>query len=291
MKLVETVASLQSELDSARALGKSIVFVPTMGALHEGHLSLVEEAYQVQDAFVVMSIFVNPTQFGKGEDFDRYPRTLESDLKALNELANPPALLFLPSVEEIYQDGVDAPLKPRAGALGTVFEGASRPGHFEGMLHIVSWFFEVIRPEVAVFGAKDAQQLFLIKRMVHREFKDSIEIIEARTVREEDYLAKSSRNRFLSEEARAFAPNLFSTMIQIQEAITEGELPSVALAKARTALDTPPLAKLDYLALVDKSTFSPISDEFQGEAQLLVAAVVGGVRLIDNITFYIQEPA
>ena len=291
MKLVETVAALKLELDGAKALGRTVVFVPTMGALHEGHLSLVEEANLVQDAFVVLSIFVNPTQFGKGEDFERYPRTVESDLKALSELANPPAIVFVPSVEEVYVAGAEAPVEPRAGALGSVFEGAARAGHFDGMLHVVSWFFELIRPEVAVFGAKDAQQLYLIKRMVHREVKDSIEIIEARTIREDDYLAKSSRNRFLSPEARAFAPTLFASMIQVQEEITEGELPSVALAKARTALDRPPLAKLDYLALVDKSNFAPLSDEFSGEAQLLVAVVVDGVRLIDNITFYIQERA
>ena len=291
MKLVETVSDLQVELAAAKANGMTVVFVPTMGALHEGHLSLVDEANQVQNPFVVMSIFVNPTQFGKGEDFDRYPRTLESDIKALSQLSNPPAVLFVPSVEEVYAGGTDAPLKPRAGALGSVFEGAARPGHFEGMLHIVSWFFEVIKPEVAVFGAKDAQQLFLIKRMVHREFNDSIEIIEAATVREDDYLAKSSRNRFLSEAARAYAPDIFATLIQVQESITDGELQSVALAEASSALDRPPLAKLDYLALVDKSTFTPISDGFSGEAQLLVAVVVDGVRLIDNITFYIQEPA
>lgn len=291
MKLVETVSQLQQEIAEAKSLGKNVVFVPTMGALHEGHLSLVEEANQVQDAFVVMSIFVNPTQFGKGEDFDRYPRTLESDIKALSALTNPPALLFVPSVEEVYPDGMDAPLKPRAGALGSVFEGASRPGHFEGMLHVISWFFEVMKPEVAVFGAKDAQQLFLIKRMVHREFNDSIEIIEAQTVREDDYLARSSRNRFLSVDGRSFAPALFATLMQVQEQITNGEPPTSALASASSALDSPPLAKLDYLALVDKSTFSPISDGFHGEAQLLVAVVVSGVRLIDNITFYIQEPA
>ena len=291
MKLVETVAELQKDLDAARALGKKVVFVPTMGALHEGHLSLVEEANLVPDAFVVMSIFVNPTQFGKGEDFDRYPRTLENDRDALLELSNPPALLFVPSVQEVYAEGITAPLKPRAGALGSVFEGAARPGHFEGMLHVVSWFFEVIKPQVAVFGAKDAQQLYLIKRMVHREFNDSIEIIEARTVREEDYLAKSSRNRFLSVEAREYAPTIFATLIEVQEEITEGVEPTVSLTKAKSALDRPPLAKLDYLALVDKSNFAPITDEFSGDALLLVAVVVDGVRLIDNITFYIQEPA
>jgi len=291
VKLVEGLAELRDELEAAKASGKSVVFVPTMGALHEGHLSLVEEANLVQDAFVVMSIFVNPTQFGKGEDFERYPRTLPSDIEVLSMLGQPPAVLFTPAVEEVYAAGLDAPLKPRAGALGSVFEGLARPGHFEGMLHIVSWFFELIRPEVAVFGAKDAQQLFLLKRMVHREFNDSIEIIEAKTIREEDYLAKSSRHRFLSSEGRAFAPNLFASMVQVQEEITEGQLPSAALAKARTMLDRQPLAKLDYLALVDKSTFSPIGDGFSGEVQLLVAVVVDGVRLIDNITFYIQEPA
>jgi pantoate--beta-alanine ligase len=291
VKLVETVSQLQQEIAEAKASGKNVVFVPTMGALHEGHLSLIEEANQVADAFVVMSIFVNPTQFGKGEEFDRYPRTLESDIKALSALTSPPALLFVPSVEEVYPEGMDVPLKPRAGALGSVFEGASRPGHFEGMLHVISWFFEVVNPEVAVFGAKDAQQLFLIKRMVHREFNDSIEIIEAQTIREEDYLARSSRNRFLTEDGRSFAPLLFATLIQVQEQITNGELPSVAIASASKALEASPLGKLDYLVLVDKSTFSPISDGFHGEAQLLVAVVVSGVRLIDNITFYIQEPA
>ena len=291
MKLIETVTELQAELDAARAAGKTVVFVPTMGALHEGHLSLIEEANLVQDAFVVVSIFVNPTQFGKGEDFERYPRTLESDIKALSTLATGPAVLFVPSVDEVYASGIDAPLKPRAGALGSVFEGAARPGHFDGMLHIVSWFFEVIKPEVAVFGAKDAQQLFLIKRMVHREFNDSIEIIEANTVREDDYLARSSRNRFLTELGRSFAPVIFASLIHVQERITEGVPPTVSLAEASSALDCPPLAKLDYLALVDKSTFSPIGDGFSGEAQLLVAVVVDGVRLIDNITFYIQEPA
>lgn len=291
MKLVETVSDLQAEIAAAKHKGMNVVFVPTMGALHEGHLSLVEEANQVKDSFVVFSIFVNPIQFGKGEDFKRYPRTLESDIEVLSKLAQPPAVLFTPKAEEVYADGLEAPLKPRAGALGSIFEGVSRPGHFQGMLHIVAWFFEVIKPQIAVFGAKDAQQLFLIKRMVHREFNDSIQIIEAATVREDDYLAKSSRNRFLSDLGRSFAPVLFSTLIHVQERITDGELPAVALAEASSALDCPPLAKLDYLALVDKSTFSPVGNEFSGEVQLLVAVVVEGVRLIDNITFYIQEPA
>jgi len=288
MKLVHSIIELQETLEAVRET-KTVVFVPTMGALHEGHLSLIEEAKRVPNSFVVLSIFVNPTQFGKGEDFNKYPRTLESDLSSLDAVQ--PDLVFAPSVDEVYANGIDAPMKPRAGALGSVFEGASRPGHFEGMLHIVSWFFELIKPKVAVFGAKDAQQLFLIKRMVHREFADSIEIIEAETIREEDLLARSSRNRFLSPEGRAYAPELFRALLDIQEQITEGTNPSVALREARGALTSEPLAKLDYLALVDKRTFAPIDDDFTGEAQLLVASVVSGVRLIDNLTFYIQEPA
>ena len=288
MKLVHSITELQETLEAVRET-RTIVFVPTMGALHEGHISLIEEARRVPNSFVVLSIFVNPTQFGKGEDFDKYPRTLESDLVSLEAVQ--PDLVFAPSVDEVYANGIDEPMKPRAGALGSVFEGASRPGHFEGMLHIVSWFFGLVKPKVAVFGAKDAQQLFLIKRMVYREFADSIEIIEAETVREEDLLARSSRNRFLSPEARAYAPELFRALLDIQEQITEGTKPSVALSEARGALTSEPLAKLDYLALVDKRTFAPIDDDFTGEAQLLVASVVSGVRLIDNLTFYIQEPA
>ena len=288
MKLVHTISELQETLEAVRET-KTIVFVPTMGALHEGHLSLIEEARRVPNSFVVLSIFVNPTQFGKGEDFDKYPRTLESDLVSLEAVQ--PDLVFAPAVDEVYANGIDAPMKPRAGALGSVFEGASRPGHFEGMLHIVSWFFDLVKPKVAVFGAKDAQQLFLIKRMVQREFADSIEIIEVETIREEDLLARSSRNRFLSPEGRAYAPELFRTMLSVQEQITDGVKPSVALAEVRRALEGQPLAKLDYLALVDKRTFAPIDDDFAGEAQLLVASVVSGVRLIDNLTFYIQEPA
>jgi pantoate--beta-alanine ligase len=288
MKLVHSITELQETLEAVRET-KTVVFVPTMGALHEGHISLIEEARRVPNSFVVLSIFVNPTQFGKGEDYDKYPRTLESDLVSLEAVQ--PDLVFAPAVDEVYANGIAAPMKTRAGALGSVFEGASRPGHFEGMLHIVSWFFELIKPKVAVFGAKDAQQLFLIKRMVYREFADSIEIIEAETVREEDLLARSSRNRFLSPEARAYAPELFRALLDIQEQITEGTNPSVALSEARGALTSEPLAKLDYLALVDKRTFAPIDDDFTGEAQLLVASVVSGVRLIDNLTFYIQEPA
>ena len=284
MKIILTVADLRKELDHLVNVG----FVPTMGALHEGHLSLIELAIE-EASVVVVSIFVNPTQFGDAVDFDRYPRTLETDVAMLESLPKVPDFLFVPSVQEVYPDGLDAPLAPRAGALGSVFEGASRPGHFEGMLHVVSWLFRAVRPELAVFGAKDAQQLFLVKRMVHREFKDEIRILEGETVRSNSMLALSSRNARLSPEGLAIAPVLFETMANAEELITEGVAPSIALQRARKRIESQPLAKLDYLALVSKETFAPIADDFTGNAVMLVAAVIDGVRLIDNISFYIRE--
>jgi len=159
------------------------------------------------------------------------------------------------------------------------------------MLHIVSWFFRTVQPAIAVFGAKDAQQLYLIRRMVHREFADSITILEGKTIREESGLAKSSRNRFLSSEGLASASRIIQILRTVEAEIGAGQTPDAALDKARMALTGLSLAKLDYLELVDKSTFKPIADTFSGEALLLVAVILDGVRLIDNITLNIQEPA
>jgi len=284
VKVVQTVRELRAELGAAENVG----FVATMGALHEGHLALIELA-QKEAEVVVVSIFVNPTQFSDDQDLAKYPRTLDTDIARLESLAKTPDILFAPSVEEVYPAGLGQPLDPRAGALGSVFEGVTRPGHFEGMLHVVSWFFRAVKPQVAVFGAKDAQQLFLVKRMVHREFKDQIRVVEAETVRAESMLALSSRNAQLSPEGLAAAPVLFEAMVKAEELITEGIAPSIALESARKQIESQPLAKLDYLALVNKENFAPIADDFSGLAQMLVAAVVDGVRLIDNISFYIQE--
>ncbi|MEI8231652.1 MAG: pantoate--beta-alanine ligase [Actinomycetes bacterium] len=284
MKVVHSISQLRAELGALENVG----FVPTMGALHEGHLALIELA-QKEAEVVVVSIFVNPTQFSDDQDLAKYPRTLDTDIARLESLAKTPDILFAPSVEEVYPAGLGQPLDPRAGALGSVFEGVSRPGHFEGMLHVVSWLFRAVRPQVAVFGAKDAQQLFLVKRMVHREFNDQIRVVEAETVRAESMLALSSRNARLSSEGLAAAPVLFEAMVNAEELITEGIAPSIALESARKQIESQPLAKLDYLALVNKENFAPIADDFSGLAQMLVAAVVDGVRLIDNISFYIQE--
>ena len=284
MKVVHTVKELKSELEDRGNVG----FVPTMGALHEGHLSLIELAQKESD-FVVVSIFVNPTQFTDSQDFAKYPKDLEQDIQRLESFAKAPDILFAPSVQEVYPEGLPERLDPRAGALGSVFEGVSRPGHFEGMLHVVSWFFRAVEPQVAVFGAKDAQQVYLVKRMVHREFKDQIRIVEGETVRAESMLALSSRNARLSPQGLAVAPVLFEAMISAEELITQGVAPSIALESAKKQIESQPLAKLDYLALVSKESFAPIADDFTGIAVMLVAAVVDGVRLIDNISFYIQE--
>ena len=284
MKLVHTVKELRSELEGRGSVG----FVPTMGALHEGHLSLIGIAQKEADV-VVVSIFVNPTQFTDNKDFAKYPKDLDQDIQRLESLAKAPDILFAPSVQEVYPEGLPERLAPRAGALGSVFEGVSRPGHFEGMLHVVSWFFRAVEPQVAIFGAKDAQQVYLVKRMVHREFKDQIRIVEGETVRAESMLALSSRNARLSPQGLAVAPVLFEAMISAEELITQGVAPSIALESARKQIESQPLAKLDYLALVSKESFAPIADDFTGIALMLVAAVVDGVRLIDNISFYIQE--
>ena len=284
MKVVHTVQDLRAELEGKANVG----FVPTMGALHEGHLSLIELAQKEAD-IVVASIFVNPIQFGDATDFAKYPKALDQDIQRLESLDRAPDILFAPTVQEVYPEGLPERLEPRAGALGSVFEGVSRPGHFEGMLHVVSWFFRAVDPQVAVFGAKDAQQLFLVKRMVHREFRDQIRIVEGETVRAESMLALSSRNARLSPEGLAAAPVLFEAMILASELIGEGVAPSIALEQAKKQIESQPLAKLDYLALVSKESFAPIADDFTGIALMLVAAVVDGVRLIDNISFYIQE--
>jgi pantoate--beta-alanine ligase len=290
LRVIQTVEQLQLAITND-GHNKKIVFVPTMGALHNGHLSLLSKSREIEDAFVILSIFVNPTQFGKNEDFDKYPRVLETDLELLESQTDKPDLVFAPGVDQVYPEGLPEQLVPRAGAVGSVFEGVTRPGHFDGMLHVVHWFFSVIKPDVAIFGEKDSQQLYLIRRMVKREFSDQIEIQAGQTVRDAHGLALSSRNSYLSTEARKIAPEIYRTLIKVQAELQAGENFEQALDKARLALSSLPLAKLDYLALVDKATFQPISAGFTGSAQLLVALNLDGVRLIDNITFSIQELA
>ncbi|MGW4643218.1 pantoate--beta-alanine ligase [Sphaerisporangium sp. NPDC004334] len=283
------VAADSSELLAARAaLGLdgapgrraggagTLALVPTMGALHEGHRSLIRLARERAD-HVAVSVFVNPLQFGPHEDFSRYPRTFDADLEVC--AAEGAGLVFAPAADEIYLP--DRQVGVSAGQMGTIVEGAFRPGHFDGVLTIVLKLFNLVRPDVAVFGQKDAQQLAMIRRMV-ADLNVPVEVVGAPTVREPDGLALSSRNRYLSPADRA-------TALALSRALREGARhtrPKDILHAAHAVLDEaaradPPLL-LDYLSLVDPATFTAVAEDHRGEAILAVAAKVGTTRLIDN---------
>jgi pantoate--beta-alanine ligase len=275
MQRVTSLNELSAAVEDAKARGLQVAFVPTMGALHEGHLSLIKEARR-HTPFVVVSIFVNPLQFGAGEDFEKYPRTIEEDAEKLAEAAVD--VLFTPTVNDLYRGNMN--VSESAGHLGEIYEGAARPEHFDGMLTVVSRLFEAVKPDYAVFGAKDAQQIFLIRQLAAKKFP-ALQIIEAPTIREASGLAMSSRNRFLSAENRAIAENLAAALKAGEAASTAG--PASAVQAARNQMLKAPEAKLDYVALVDADTFEPVTDGFSGRAILLIAAVVGETRLIDNL--------
>jgi pantoate--beta-alanine ligase len=281
---VRTVADVALLVSQAKIRGQRVSFVPTMGAIHDGHLSLVKIARATSD-LVIASIFVNPLQFGSSEDFELYPRTEEHDSKLLEKAGAD--ILFLPTVEEIYP-GENFKLTQSAGEIGSLYEGAARPGHFDGMLTVVSRLFDIVQPDIAVFGKKDAQQLFLIKKMLERQnpigTRDPIQIIEAETIRDPKGLALSSRNKRLKRHDLEVALVLSSALREARELASAGKSPTEALAAASNLLGLAPEAKLDYLALVNPATFQPIEDGFTGEALMIVAAVVGSVRLIDNLT-------
>ncbi len=276
MHIATTVSQLATEVSVARSEGKKVALVPTMGALHAGHLSLIAAARKHAD-FVVVSIFVNPLQFGAGEDFDKYPRTLDADVESL-EVVNTD-VLFAPSVDDVYPKGSAAKPTKSAGEIGVVYEGAARPGHFDGMLTVVARLFDLVQPDFAVFGQKDAQQLFLIQQMAKADYP-ALQIVPAPTVREPGGLAMSSRNRYLDAAAHEVAEQL-SAALRAGQATAAS--PSAALESARAFMSKAPEAKLDYIALVAANSFEPIDDEFKGRALLLIAAVVGQTRLIDNI--------
>ncbi|BDS49603.1 pantoate--beta-alanine ligase [Rhodoluna sp. KAS3] len=276
MHIATTVSQLATEVSVARSEGKKVALVPTMGALHAGHLSLIAAARKHAD-FVVVSIFVNPLQFGAGEDFDKYPRTLDADVESL-EVINTD-VLFAPSVDDVYPEGSAAKPTKSAGGIGVVYEGAARPGHFDGMLTVVARLFDLVQPDFAVFGQKDAQQLFLIQQMAKADYP-ALQIVPAPTVREPGGLAMSSRNRYLDAAAHEVAEQLSAALRAGQ---ANAASPSAALESARAFMSKAPEAKLDYIALVAANSFEPIDDEFKGRALLLIAAVVGQTRLIDNI--------
>jgi pantoate--beta-alanine ligase len=276
------VAETTAELRKLRGeLPGPVVLVPTMGALHEGHRALVRAA-KADGGSVVVSVFVNPTQFGPGEDFDRYPRTWDADLAALAEEGAD--LVFHPPVDEVYPSGsVGVSVQP--GPLGNVLEGAVRPGHFAGVLTVVAKLFGLVRPDAAVFGEKDYQQLTLIRAMA-RELALGVEVRGVPTVREDDGMALSSRNRYLTAEQRRTAAALSAALRA--GAAAGGDGPDAVLAAARAVLAGAADLALDYLELTDPD-LGPAPTA--GPARLLVAARAGSTRLIDNTAVTLSRPA
>ena len=288
------VANTRAELKGARdKLAGPIVLVPTMGALHEGHRALLRRARELAGpgGAVVVSIFVNPLQFGPTEDLDKYPRTLDHDLAACEQ--EQVDLVFAPSVGEMYPQRQFVMVDP--GPAGEAFEGEFRPGFFHGVLTVVLKLFSLVRPDIAVFGQKDAQQLALVRAMVS-DFVLGVEVEAVPTVRADDGLALSSRNKYLSADERAVAPVLHQALAAGAAAAPAG--PAAVLAAAREALDgaarpgpADRAPRVDYLALVDAGSYRPLPaepdgdlyDDLDGDAVLAIAARVGATRLIDNV--------
>jgi len=274
---ISTISGLREAVAAAHARGERIGFVPTMGFLHEGHLRLVDDAKR-RAGCVVMSIFVNPTQFGPTEDFSRYPRDLSGDMsKAEGRGVD---LLFVPDVAEMYP--TPPALHVTADDLPARWEGAVRPGHFGGVLTVVAKLFNIVAPDVAIFGRKDFQQAALIRRMV-RELNFPIDVVVAPTVREHDGLALSSRNTYLDESARASALGLVESLRAAERAFAAGERDGERLtAIGRDLLATQPEIGVDYFAVVDPSDMRPV-EKATSESVAIVAARVGRTRLIDNM--------
>ena len=267
--VIDSIAALREAL----AASGPVAFVPTMGALHDGHLALVERARDLAPT-VVVSIFVNPLQFGPNEDLAKYPRTLDADLELLDGVD----FVFAPTVDELYPVWPIATIV-RPGKVATLFEGRSRPGHFDGVLTIVSKLLNIVQPDFVLFGQKDAQQVFLVAKMVaDLNLPVRVEIVE--TVREDDGLARSSRNRFLDDKQRRSA-RVLSQALEAAESSADRGIDSV-IAAAQSVLMGEPAVELDYFAVVNPATFLPVDDDYRGPAQVLIAAKVGDTRLIDN---------
>jgi pantoate--beta-alanine ligase len=276
--VVRTIAEVRAAVARARSVGLSVAFVPTMGALHEGHAALIRAAVKPA-SFVVVSVFVNPTQFGPNEDFAKYPRTLEADQTICSAAgAN---LIFAPSADEMYPEG--AVTFVDVAKLGDVLCGASRPGHFRGVCTVVLKLFNIVQPDAAHFGAKDWQQATIIKRMV-RDLNVPVRIAVEPTVREADGLALSSRNRYLSAEERAAAPMIRSALLAIRFLASNGQRDAASLQETlQELLAAIPGARVDYARIVDADSLEPLT-ELNRPAVAAVAVFLGTTRLIDNIS-------
>ncbi len=279
--VVETIAALRAELAARRANGGTVALVPTMGALHDGHLALVERATELADV-VVVSIFVNPLQFGPEEDLDSYPRDLSGDLETLDALDV--AFVFAPTASEMYPSG-NTHVKVTGGQVASLFEGRARPGHFDGVLTVVAKLLGIARPDFVLFGQKDAQQVFLVQRMVaDLNIAAQVEVVE--TVRADDGLALSSRNRYLNADERRAAVAISRALEAAASGADRGI--DAVLAAAQSVFMDSRLVKLEYLKVVNPRTFLPVDDGYRGPARVLIAARVGSARLIDNDTLYLN---
>jgi len=276
MQIIEKVASMQETSRQIRSTGKTIAFVPTMGFLHDGHLELLRQGRQRAD-ILILSIFVNPTQFGPAEDYAKYPRDMEGDLKKAESVGA--EIVFTPPVSEMYPEGSQTTVKVKD--LPEHMCGLSRPGHFEGVATVVTKLFNIVMPHVAIFGQKDYQQLAVIKRMV-ADLNMDLEIIGVQTVREPDGLAMSSRNKYLNPEERKSALCLKKSIDMALAMIKDGERdPEKIKASARELISNHPFTDIDYISISDPLTLEELNI-IREEALLALAVRVGKTRLIDN---------
>ena len=275
---VTTIAEVRAAAAAARAQGKTVGFVPTMGALHDGHASLIRAARR-ETGFVVVSVFVNPAQFGPAEDFARYPRTLDADRAVCAEAGAD--LVFAPTVSEMYP--AFSVTHVDVDELGDSLDGPARPGHFRGVCTVVLKLFNIVLPDVAFFGQKDAQQARIVRQMV-RDLNVTVEVRVEPTVREPDGLAMSSRNRYLSPQERAAAPGIYRALLAARDRFTAGERDAgKLLERLGQDLAAVPGARVDYASVVDADTLRPVAT-VERPAVLAVAVYVGTTRLIDNVT-------
>lgn len=276
LTIAQDMETLHTALVPLMKQGKRIALVPTMGGLHNGHMALVEAAKQHADA-VILTIFVNPKQFGEMEDFGSYPRTLEADIKKADEAGV--TLVYAPSIEDMYPEGYLTTVS--VGPLGEILCGASRPGHFDGVATVVAKLFLRTLPHVAIFGEKDYQQLCVIRRMAY-DLDIPVEIIGVPTVREPDGLAMSTRNAYLSPQERALAPKLHEVLVQTAARLSGGNVSVTDATMEGIGTLTKSGFKIDYLSLCEAGSLNPMT-KFTGSARLLAAAWLGKTRLIDNI--------
>ncbi|WP_025114692.1 pantoate--beta-alanine ligase [Lysinibacillus fusiformis] len=282
MKVITTIQALTAEIQAAKQDHKTIGLVPTMGYLHEGHLTLAQTA-RAENDLVVISIFVNPTQFGPNEDFESYPRDLPRDIALAKSVGVD--LVFAPSVEEMYPQ--DGGIRIHAGEQATILCGASRPGHFDGVLQVVAKLFHLTLPTRAYFGQKDAQQVAIITTMV-RDFNFPLEMRIVPIVREEDGLAKSSRNIYLSESEREEAPAIHEALQLAQDSFLATGDVGHALAKAKAHIQARTHGRIDYIELLAYPDLRPVTETTQ-QVLLAAAVYIGQTRLIDNSIFIVKE--